>query len=96
MKKYDAISIVQVSLLIMTAIGLKNHVTVIPHLLAASKRDAWITVIFALVIIILWSTLLLYIHKVTQPDNIFDWLKKQIGPKTKWILSIPTSSSLFY
>ena len=45
MKKYDAISIVQVSLLIMTAIGLKNHVTVIPHLLAASKRDAWITVI---------------------------------------------------
>ena len=91
MKKYDAISIVQVSLLIMTAIGLKNHVTVIPHLLAASKRDAWITVIFALLVIIVWSTLLLYIHKVTQPDNIFDWLKKQIGPKTKWILSIPTS-----
>ncbi len=91
MKKYDAISIVQVSLLIMTAIGLKNHVTVIPHLLAASKRNAWISVILALVIIILWSTLLVYIHKATQPNNIFDWIEKQIGPKTKWILSIPTS-----
>lgn len=91
MKKYDAISIVQVSLLIMTAIGLKNHVTVIPHLLAASKRDAWISAILALVIIILWSTLLVYIHKATQPNNIFDWIEKQIGPKTKWILSIPTS-----
>ena len=91
MKKYDAISIVQVSLLIMTAIGLKNHVTVIPHLLAASKRDAWITVIFALVVIILWSILLVYIHKSTKPDNLFDWIEKQFGKKTKWILSVPTS-----
>ena len=91
MKKYDAISIVQVSLLIMTAIGLKNHVTVIPHLLAASKRDAWLTVIFALVSLIVWSILLVYIHKSTKPDNIFDWLEKQFGKKTKWILSVPTS-----
>ena len=91
MKKYDAISIVQVSLLIMTAIGLKNHVTVIPHLLAASKRDAWLTVIFALVVIILWSILLVYIHKSTKPDNLFDWIEKQFGKKTKWILSVPTS-----
>ena len=48
-EKNIRISIVQISLLIMTAIGLKNHVTVIPHLLAASKRDAWISVIFALI-----------------------------------------------
>lgn len=91
MKKYDSISIVQVSLLIITAIGLKNHVTVIPHLLAASKRDAWLSVIFALASIILWSILLVYIHKSTKPDNIFDWLEKQFGKTTKWIFSIPTS-----
>lgn len=91
MKKYDAISIVQASLLIMTAIGLKSHVTVIPHLIAEAKRDAWISVIFALGVTILWSILLVYIHKVTQPDNLFDWLEKQFGKKTKWIFSIPTS-----
>ncbi len=91
MKKYDAISIVQVSLLLTTAIGLKNHVTVIPHLLGAAKRDAWLSVLVALAAIILWCSLLLYIHKATQPHNIFDWLEKQIGKKTKWMLSIPTS-----
>ena len=66
MKKYDAISIVQVSLLLTTAIGLKNHVTVIPHLLGAAKRDAWLSVLVALAAIILWCILLLYIHKATQ------------------------------
>lgn len=91
MKKYDAISIVQASLLVMTAIGLKNHVTVIPHLLSASNRDAWISVIIALATLILWSILLVYLHKSTQPDNIFDWIEKQIGKKTKWLFSIPTS-----
>ena len=44
MKKYDSISIIQVSLLIMTAIGLKNHVTVIPHLIGTAKRDVWVSV----------------------------------------------------
>lgn len=91
MKKYDAISIIQASLLIMTAIGLKNHVTVIPHLIGTAKRDAWISVIVGLVIIIVWSIILVYLHKATQPDNIFDWLEKQFGKKTKWFFSIPTS-----
>lgn len=91
MRKYDAISIVQVSLLMITAIGLKNHVTVIPHLLAAAKRDAWISILFALATSVLWSLLLVYIYKSTKPYNIFDWIEKQIGKKTKWVVSIPTS-----
>ena len=90
-KKYDAVSIVQISLLIMTAIGLKNHVTVIPHLLATAKRDAWLSVIFALAAVIVWSILLVYIHRTTQPNNLFAWIEKQIGKKTKWILAVPTS-----
>lgn len=91
MKKNDAISIVQVSLLIMTAIGLKNHVTVIPHLLDAAKRDAWLSVLSGLVLTIIWGILLLYIHKTTQPNNIFEWIEKNFGKKTKWMLSVPTS-----
>nr|WP_295970706.1 endospore germination permease [uncultured Bacillus sp.] len=91
MKKYDAVSIVQISLLLMTAVGLKNHVTVIPHLLAVAKRDAWLSVLFALVSIITWSLLAIYIHKVTQPNNLFDWLENQYGKIVKWILSIPVS-----
>lgn len=91
MRKYDAISVIQVSLLIITAIGLKNHVTVIPHLLGASKRDGWLTVLVALFIICCWSLLLVYLHKATRPNNIFDWLEQKAGKKVKWLISIPTS-----
>ena len=33
----------------------------------------------------------MYIHKATQPHNIFEWIEKQIGRKTKWILSVSVS-----
>lgn len=91
MKKYDSISIVQISLLIITAVGLKNHVTVIPHLLAAAKRDAWLSILFALVVMLLWGFLLIYIHRTAQPENVFDWLGKHFGKAAKWGLAIPTS-----
>ena len=92
MKKYDAISIVQVSLLIMTAIGLKNHVTVIPHLLAASKRDAWLTVIICISWLLYCGVSYWYTF-TNQPNLITSLigLKNNIGKKTKWILSVPTS-----
>ncbi|USK71227.1 GerAB/ArcD/ProY family transporter [Peribacillus asahii] len=91
MKRYDTISIVQISFLFTTAIGLKNHVTVIPHLVAAGKRDAWISVLFALVCILIWGFLIKYIHKATAPHNIFEWIGKQINEKVKWFISIPCS-----
>ncbi|MBB6446086.1 GerAB/ArcD/ProY family transporter [Bacillus benzoevorans] len=91
MKKYDSISIVQISLLIITAVGLKNHVTVIPHLLTAAKRDAWLSILFALAVVTLWGLLLMYVHKATQPDNVFDWLGEHFGKAVKWIFVIPTS-----
>ncbi len=91
LKKYDAISIVQISLLITTAVGIKNHVTVIPHLLAAAKRDAWLSILFALVLVLLWGFLLIYIHKTAQPENVFDWIGMHFGKATKWIFAIPTS-----
>lgn len=90
-KKYDAISIVQISLLIITAVGLKNHVTVIPHLLVAAERDAWLSILFALITTILWGLLLVYIHKVTAPENVFDWLGQNFSKTVKWIFAIPTS-----
>ena len=34
---------------------------------------------------------MVYLDKSTKPDNLFDWIEKQFGKKTKWILSVPTS-----
>ncbi|MFE4240723.1 GerAB/ArcD/ProY family transporter [Peribacillus butanolivorans] len=94
MVKNGKISIVQLSLIVMTAIGLKNHVTILPHLLPAAKRDAWISVLLSFGIILIWCLLLFYIHKATGHTNIFGWVEKNIGKVTGRILSI--TMSLFF
>ncbi len=94
MKKSGKISTVQLSLIMMTAVGLKNHVTILPHLLQATKRDAWISVLLALGLILIWCFLLFYIHKATAQTNIFVWVEKNIGKVTGRILSF--TMSLFF
>ncbi|MET1177668.1 endospore germination permease [Peribacillus simplex] len=94
MKNSGKISTVQLSLIMMTAVGLKNHVTILPHLLRAAKRDAWISVLLALGLILIWCFLLFYIHKATGQTNIFVWVEKNIGKVTGRILSF--TLSLFF
>lgn len=91
MKKSGKISTVQLSLIVITAVGLKNHVTILPHLLPSAKRDGWISVLLALGLILIWCLLLFYIHKSTGQTNIFVWVETNIGMATGKILSIATS-----
>ncbi|MCK2018994.1 MULTISPECIES: endospore germination permease [Peribacillus] len=91
MKKSGKISTVQLSLIVITAVGLKNHVTILPHLLPNAKRDGWISVLLALGLILIWCLLLFYIHKSTGQSNIFVWVETNIGMASGKILSIATS-----
>lgn len=91
MKKSGKISTVQLSLIVITAVGLKNHVTILPHLLPSAKRDGWISVLLALGLILIWCLLLFYIHKSTGQSNIFVWVETNIGMASGKILSIATS-----
>ena len=91
MKKCGKISAVQLSLIVITAVGLKNHVTILPHLLPSAKRDGWISVLLALGLILIWCLLLFYIHKSTGQTNIFVWVETYIGKASGKILSIATS-----
>lgn len=86
------VSLVQISLLIITAIGLKNHVTVIPHLLGAAKRDSWVSVGIALSFILCWCFLLLYIHRKTSNQNIFHFVEQHTGKVFGRFFSIIVSS----
>ncbi|WP_458353050.1 GerAB/ArcD/ProY family transporter [Peribacillus frigoritolerans] len=91
MKKSGKISTVQLSLIVITAVGLKNHVTILPHILPSAKRDGWISVLLALVLILIWCLFLFYIHKSTGQTNIFVWVETNIGKASGKILSIITS-----
>lgn len=79
MNNQPKVSLLQISLLIITAIGLKNHVTVIPHLLGATKRDSWLSVGIALGFILCWCFLLSYIHRKTINQNIFQFVEQHTG-----------------
>lgn len=63
MSQVVKISVLHVILLTMTVIGLKNHVTILPGLLEHGKRDSWISVIIAFVVIIPWLYILYRIHR---------------------------------
>ncbi|MFZ4200804.1 endospore germination permease [Lysinibacillus sp. NPDC056220] len=79
MKSVGSISILHVIFLSMTVIGLKNHVTIIPPLLDAAKRDGWLSVLFSGGILFFWLFLLVYIQKKSKQEPIRDWLNEKVG-----------------
>src|SRR5690625_2135216 len=79
MKNNETVSIIQIILLMITAIGLKNHVIVIPPLLKEGGRDAWIAVIIMSLLFLIWGILLLYIYKMMKGKHIQVWLENSIG-----------------
>ncbi|WP_338753720.1 endospore germination permease [Bacillus sp. FJAT-52991] len=85
----NTISPLQLILLAMTAIGLKNHVLVISPLISVSGRDAWMSVLFTMLITLLWVPLLLFILKQTNKKPLIVWLSEVIGDKaTKLIIFV--------
>ncbi|WP_416826340.1 endospore germination permease [Ectobacillus polymachus] len=79
MKNADRITVFQLSFIVMTAIGFKTHVTIIPPLLQTAGRDAWMSVLFAVVVVSIWCILLFFIHKEMKQQHIAIWLKQHIG-----------------
>lgn len=79
MNKFGQISILHVLFLVMTCIGLKNHVTILPPILDHVKRDGWASVILAALIILPWLFLIIYIQKKSNRQPIKHWLKETIG-----------------
>lgn len=85
MKQADKITLFQMTLLVMTAVGLKNHVIVIPSLLRTGGRDAWIGVLFVGVLTLIWGFLLIYIYREIKGKHINDWLKENTGKASMFI-----------
>ncbi|NMD71456.1 endospore germination permease [Bacillus sp. DNRA2] len=83
MNNANQISIFQIILLIITAVGLKNHVFAIPPLIQTAKKDSWMSVLLALVITLVWIWIILAIHKKTNRENIFTWLMSR---GNKWVV----------
>jgi spore germination protein KB len=85
-KNVDTITISQVVLLMMASTGLINHVMIVPVLLQVAKRDAWISVLFAFGLCLLWCILVYYITKTINQQNVLLWMKTQFGKTLYFII----------
>lgn len=60
--------------------GISNHVLIVPQLLGVAKRDAWIAVIFAYLILFIWIYILaLIFSKKEKEQSLFRWVKLRVG-----------------
>ncbi|MFL0504902.1 endospore germination permease [Ureibacillus sp. 179-F W5.1 NHS] len=80
------ISLLHVVFLVMTFIGLKNHVTILPPILETAKRDGWASVILAAFIIFPLLFLIIYIQNKSNQQPMKQWLREKIGPTGSTIL----------
>ncbi|WP_216827689.1 GerAB/ArcD/ProY family transporter [Alkalihalobacterium elongatum] len=79
MKHTDAVSFFALILIIITSVGLMNHVIIIPALLESAGRDAWVSVICACLVALIWVPLIYFITKKTKQENLYLWLSRSVG-----------------
>ncbi|GAB2696561.1 hypothetical protein GCM10027018_14610 [Paenibacillus thermoaerophilus] len=92
----NKISLLQGYILVVMAIGILNHVIVIPILLTAAKRDAWLSVLAALAITPVWIACLSYIIKDMNGIPLRIWLSRHFGGALAKILLLFFSIQLFF
>jgi len=67
--------------IIILATGLMNHVMVIPPLLQAAQRDAWLSVLAVIPLYLVWTAILYAIMRQTNQQPFLLWLEQNYG---KW------------
>lgn len=73
------ISVLQSYMIILLSAGLLNHVIIIPLLLGASGRDAWLVVLLVLICSPVWVGILSIILNNMNGMHVRDWLTKHFG-----------------
>jgi spore germination protein (amino acid permease) len=69
----------QLFMMLILAIGLVQHVTIIPLLLQASQKDAWVGVLLTLPLMLVWALLPWYIVKHTGHTALMEWIGDHVG-----------------
>lgn len=74
--------------IMMLGVGLMNHVMVLPMLLQAAKRSAWISVLLSLPPYMLWVAALYKIMRRTQQQALMVWLQERHGRAAHWFMRV--------
>lgn len=95
MAKHEAIGILHASMLIITAIGILDHVIIIPLLLEAAGRDSWLSVSLAGILLLVWILLVYYIMRQSGQQQLFQWLQNRLGVHWAWLITGIIAIDLF-
>lgn len=78
--KKQSITFFQFFLISFTVSGLMTHVIIIPMLLETAKRDSWIAVLLAGILLLCWIPILYITNKKMKGQKLLPWLKEHFGP----------------
>lgn len=96
MTNIKQISTLNIYFIMLLALGISNHVIMIPVLLQTAGRDAWFGVLVTSVIQIAWVYIIYFIMKRTNQEPIFTWFKQRFGSTLTWIFTIITVVYFFF
>jgi len=72
--------------MLLLSLGISNHVFIIPHLIKAAGRDAWISILLGYFALIIWSFVLYWVLKSMRALTFTDWLKQRVGKIGYWVI----------
>ncbi|MHA6485300.1 endospore germination permease [Paenibacillus sp. strain BS8-2] len=87
MMKIKPFGILPTACMLILSIGLLNHVLIVPLILNTARRDAWMTVIVALLMFLPMAAIPLHGALTRlQGKRLDHWLKERIPPFAVWIM----------
>lgn len=83
------INVIQTMLMFNLAIGITNHVIIVPLILQSAFRDSWISALLAIPPVILWTIVLYWVMKLTRQQSLFRWFREHYNAAIAWLVILP-------
>ncbi|OXS60968.1 hypothetical protein B1A99_05400 [Cohnella sp. CIP 111063] len=83
------INVIQTMLMFNLAIGITNHVIIVPLILQSAFRDSWISALLAVPAVIVWTIVLFWVMKLTGQRSLFRWFREHYNAVIAWLVILP-------
>jgi spore germination protein (amino acid permease) len=87
MRIQPGVAPIHIYFMMIMSSGLVNHVLILPLILTASGRDAWLSVLISIVPYIVWILLIGSVLKKIGNQNFLEYLKRGLGQIPVYIIS---------
>ncbi|KZE67146.1 hypothetical protein AWM68_04625 [Fictibacillus phosphorivorans] len=87
MRIQPGVAPIHIYTLLILSSGLVNHVLIIPVILSASGRDAWVSILLSLLPYILFIGLIGSVLKKLGNQNFLEYIKTRLGPIPMYLLT---------